>query len=65
MKKLLFVFAFSVGFLTHAQQVYVTGGWTIASFDFVNNEGETLDNLESKTQNFFGWLYHCFSLFTI
>lgn len=54
MKKLLFVLAFSVATITHAQQVYATGGWTIASFDFVNNEGQSLDNLESKTQNYFG-----------
>lgn len=54
MKKLLFVLILGFGMATHAQQIYAEGGWTISSFDFINNEGETLENLQSKTQNYFG-----------
>lgn len=52
MKNLIFFISmllFSIGF---GQQVYLETGLNVTDFNFKNNEGVELENLQSKTQNY-------------
>ncbi|MBX2828412.1 MAG: porin family protein [Flavobacteriaceae bacterium] len=52
MKKLAFILLLCVGSFAYGQQVYVEVGRNTSHFKFENNEGEELDNLQSKTKSY-------------
>ncbi|GAB5398659.1 MAG: hypothetical protein Aureis2KO_02440 [Aureisphaera sp.] len=54
MKKLLLIILLCSGTLAYAQQVYVETGRNTSHFKFQNNQGEELENLQSKTKSYVG-----------
>lgn len=56
-KKLVFILILSMSMATYGQQLYVEYGATISSFDYKNSQGQSLDNLLSESNNYFGMGY--------
>ncbi|MCH9659542.1 MAG: porin family protein [Bacteroidetes bacterium] len=54
MKKLLFIILLGLGSTLYGQQVYVESGRNTSSFEFKNNQGEYLQNLQTKTKSYVG-----------
>lgn len=52
MKKLLIYSLLLATFSSFGQQVFFETGLNVSDFNFRNNEGEYLENLQSKTQNY-------------
>ena len=58
MKKFLLIFSvFLISLPSFSQQLFMEMGSTISSFDYENSQGQTLDNLLSKSDTYFGMGY--------
>lgn len=56
-KKLVIILILAMSMATYGQQLYVEYGATISSFDYKNSQGQSLDNLLSESNNYFGMGY--------
>lgn len=52
MKKITLLLLVLVATTTFAQQIYIEGGKTLASFDYKNSQGVRLDNLQATPHSF-------------
>jgi len=52
MKKITLMLLILTTTTTFAQQLYVEGGKTLASFDYKNSQGNRLDNLQATPHSF-------------
>jgi len=52
MKKITLLLLILVATTTFAQQIYIEGGKTLASFDYKNSQGDRLDNLQATPHSF-------------
>ena len=58
MKKFVLIFSvFLISLPSFSQQLFMEMGSTISSFDYENSQGQTLDNLLSKSDTYFGMGY--------